>query len=270
MPVVLSAARERALLFTLMALQFTVIVDFMIIMPLSSQLMAVFNIQPAQFGLLVSSYSLAAGISALIASAIADRFDRRNALIVTYAGLLLATLGCALANSYAMLLLARIVAGFFGGVTGAVVLAIVGDIIPLQRRGHAMGIVMMAFSLAAVAGVPMGLYISNHFTWQTPFTFLVLVSSIVFIAIFIVVPHVRDHLTHTRTNVIQSYIELFSVKNHWWGFIMSSLIMFAGFMVIPYIAPTVVANVGLSDDTLPYIYLVGGAVTLISRPGLRA
>jgi len=266
MAVVLSAARERALLFTLMALQFTVIVDFMIIMPLSSQLMAVFNIQPAQFGLLVSSYSLAAGISALIASAIADRFDRRNALIVTYAGLLLATLGCALANSYVALLIARIVAGFFGGVTGAVVLAIVGDIIPLQRRGHAMGIVMMAFSLAAVAGVPMGLYISNHFTWQAPFTFLVLVSLIVFAAIFIVVPHVRDHLTQARTNIIQSYIELFSVKNHWWGFITSSLIMFAGFMVIPYIAPTVVANVGLRDDTLPYIYLVGGAVTLISRP----
>ncbi|HWV14955.1 MAG TPA: MFS transporter [Cellvibrio sp.] len=266
MAVVLSAARERALLYVLMALQFTVIVDFMILMPLSSQLMAVFHIQPGQFGLLVSSYSLAAGVSALIASAIADRFDRRSALIATYIGLLLATLGCALARSYEMLLVARIVAGFFGGVTGAVVLAIVGDIIPLQRRGQAMSIVMMAFSLAAVAGVPLGLYIANHFSWQTPFTFLVVVSIFVLVAVVMLVPSIRDHLTQERSNVLQSYRELFSVKNHWWGFITSCLIMFAGFMIIPYIAPTLVANVGLDEHSLPYIYLVGGAVTLISRP----
>lgn len=266
MAVVLSPARERALLYTLLALQFTVIVDFMIMMPLSSQLMAVFGIQPGEFGLLVSSYSLAAGASALIASAIADRFDRRHALLVAYVGLLVATLGCALANSYIVLLIARIIAGFFGGIIGAIVLAIVGDIIPIQRRGQAMGIVMMAFSLAAVAGVPMGLYIANHFSWQAPFTFLVAASLVILGVMFYVVPNVRDHLTQARTNILQSYIELFSVTNHWWGFLMSCLIMFAGFMVIPYIAPTMVVNAGLSDHDLPYIYLVGGAVTLITRP----
>lgn len=263
---VLSAARERALLYTLLALQFTVIVDFMIMMPLSSQLMTVFHIQPGQFGLLVSSYSLAAGVSALIASAIADRFDRRHALIAAYCGLLVATLGCALASSYELLLVARIVAGFFGGIISAIVMAIVGDIIPLQRRGQAMGIIMMSFSLAAVAGVPLGLYIANHFSWQTPFTFLVLACLAVLAACILLVPNVRGHLNQPRTNMLQSYRELFSVANHWWGFITSGLIMFAGFMIIPYIAPTVVANVGLSEHSLPYIYLVGGAVTLISRP----
>ena len=146
----LSTARERVLLYTLMALQFTVIVDFMIMMPLSPQLMDAFAIQPAEFGLLVSSYSLAAGVSALLASAIADRFDRRHALLVCYLGMTIATLGCGLADSYALLLAARIVAGFFGGVMSAVALAILGDVIPPQRRGQAMGIVMLAFSLAAM------------------------------------------------------------------------------------------------------------------------
>ena len=263
---VLSSWRERALLYTLLALQFTVIVDFMILMPLSAQLMTVFHIQPGQFGLLVSSYSLAAGVSALIASAIADRFDRRHSLIAAYCGMLVATLGCALATSYESLLIARIVAGFFGGITGAIVLAIVGDIIPLQRRGQAMGVVMMAFSLAAVAGVPAGLYIANHFSWQAPFTFLVVACLAVLAVCIWVVPNVRGHLDQPRSNILQSYRELFSVSNHWWGFVTSCLIMFAGFMVIPYIAPTVVSNVGLDEHSLPYIYLVGGAVTLISRP----
>lgn len=266
MMVTLNPARERILLFTLMALQFTSIVDFMIMMPLSSQLMAAFTIQPAQFGVLVSSYSIAAGVSSLLASSLGDRFDRRNALLVSYIGLFIATLGCAYANSYDLLLTARIIAGFFGGVLGSIVMAIVGDIFPPQRRGKAMGVVMLAFSLAAVAGVPLGLVISNYFSWQTPFSVLAIASIFVWIVAYNVVPNVCGHLNQPRVNFFQSYVELFRVENHWWAFITSCLVMVAGFMVIPYIAPTLVANVGISDNHLPYIYLCGGAATLITRP----
>lgn len=267
-PFILSPARERALLYTLMIMQFTVILDFMIMMPLSPQLMVAFSIQPAQFGVLVSSYSIAAGLSALIASAIADRFDRRHALLACYFGLALATLGCGLASSYWWLLIARVVAGFFGGVMGAVALAIVGDLIPLQRRGHAMGIVMLSFSLAAVAGVPLGLFIANHYHWQTPFLFIVVVCAFVMALSWVIVPPVRGHLLEGQavTSIVNSYRELLSVANHWWGFITTSLVMFGGFMVIPYIAPSVVANTPVTNLELPYIYLVGGAVTLFSRP----
>jgi predicted MFS family arabinose efflux permease len=262
----LSPARERLMLFTLMALQFTMIVDFMIMMPLSSQLMAVFNIQPAQFGLLVSSYSIAAGASSLLASSLGDRFDRRHALLFSYLGLAIATLGCAFANTFELLLVARIVAGFFGGVLSSIVLAIVGDVFPPQKRGKAMGIVMLAFSLAAVAGVPLGLFISNHFSWQTPFSVLAYASLATLIVAYRVIPSVRGHLDQPRVNFFRSYVELFSVSNHWWAFATSCLLMVAGFMVIPYIAPTLVSNTGMTDQQLPYIYLAGGAATLITRP----
>jgi len=262
----LSPARERIMLFTLMALQFTMIVDFMIMMPLSSQLMAAFNIQPAQFGLLVSSYSIAAGVSSLLASSLADRFDRRHALLVAYLGLLVATLACAYANDFWLLLIARITAGFFGGVLSSIVMAIVGDVFPPQKRGKAMGIVMLAFSLAAIAGVPMGLFISNHFTWQTPFSVLAFAGFVVFIIAYRVVPSVRGHLNQPRVNFFRSYVDLFSVPNHWWAFLTSCLMMVAGFLVIPYIAPTMVANAGMTDSQLPYIYFAGGLATLITRP----
>lgn len=263
---VLSAVRERALLYTLMVLQFTMIVDFMIMMPLSSQLMEAFSIQPAEFGLLVSSYSLAAGVSALIASSIADRFDRKHALLFCYAGLIIATLGCGLADSYYLLLIARVVAGFFGGVMSAVTLAIVGDIIPVERRGRATGVVMLAFSLAAVAGVPLGLFIASHYHWQTPFLALTALCVLVMFAAWALVPSVRGHLEATPPSFIESYRELLRVPNHWWGFITSALVMFGGFMVIPYIAPALVSNAGLSNFDLTYVYFVGGAVTLITRP----
>jgi len=266
MSVELSPARERIMLFTLMALQFTMIVDFMIMMPLSSLLMAAFDIQPVQFGLLVSSYSIAAGVSSLLASSLGDRYDRRNALLVAFAGLLIATLACAYANTYPLLLAARIIAGFFGGVLSSIVLAIVGDVFPPQKRGKAMGIVMLAFSLAAIGGVPLGLFISNHYSWQTPFTFLTIVGLVILAVAYKVIPSVRGHLNQPRVNFFKSYVELFSVPNHWWAFATSCLVMFGGFMVIPYIAPTMVSNSGLTDHQLPYVYLCGGLATLFTRP----
>lgn len=264
--VALSPLRERVMLYTLMALQFTMILDFMIMMPLSSQLMAVFAIQPGQFGLLVSSYSIAAGVSSLLASSLGDSFDRRHALLVSYAGLLIATLACAYANTYELLLTARIIAGFFGGVLSAITLAIVGDIFPQHSRGKAMGVVMLGFPLAAVAGVPIGLFIANQYTWQTPFSALVVASMGVFAVAYKVIPNVREHLDQPRVKFFQSYVELLSISNHWWAFLTSSLIMFSGFMVIPYVAPTMVANTGLTHSQLPYIYFCGGVGTLITRP----
>ena len=266
MSIVLTPRRETALLITLMAMQFTSILDFMIMMPLSSQLMEAFDIGTSQFGLLVSSYSLAAGTSALIASSILDKFDRRQALFVSYVGLFLATLACAFANDFLLLLIARVIAGLFGGVLGSIVLAIVGDVIPAERRGKAMSVVMLAFSLAAIAGVPLGLFIAAHFTWQTPFGLLAVACCGILAIAWFLVPSVTGHLNQPPQNFWRSYYALLSVPNHWWGFATSSLIMAAGFMVIPYIAPSLIANVGLSQKELPYIYLVGGAVTLFTRP----
>lgn len=262
----LSPFRERVLLWTLMVLQLIMIIDFMIMMPLSSQLMAVFTIQPADFGVLVSSYSIAAGVSSLLASSLADKFDRRHSLLVAFVGLLVATFACALAPTYGWLMAARITAGFFGGVLSAIVMAIVGDIFPPQKRGKAMGVVMLAFSLAAIAGVPLGLFIANHWGWQMPFTVLSAAGLFVLILVYKIVPSVVGHLNQPKVNFFQSYVDLFSVRNHWWAFGVSCLMMMAGFLVIPFIAPTMVSNAGLTDHHLPYIYLFGGLATLFTRP----
>lgn len=266
MSIELSPGRERLILYTLMVLQFIMIVDFMIMMPLSSPLMAVFSIQPAQFGLLVSSYSIAAGVSSLLASSLADRYDRRQSLLLSFIGLLIATWACALVDTYHGLLIARVVAGFFGGVLSAVVLAIVGDIFPPQKRGKAMSIVMLAFSLAAILGVPLGLFIANHFDWQTPFSILSAAGILVLILAYKVVPSVTAHLNQPPVNFIQSYIDLLSHPNHLRAFGVSCLVMVSGFLVIPFIAPTLVSNAGLTDHHLPYIYLFGGLATLFTRP----
>jgi predicted MFS family arabinose efflux permease len=165
----LSPRQERAMLWCLAAVQFTHIVDFMVMMPLGPQLTALFHLSDAQFGLLVSAYSLAAGASGLTASLFVDRFERRQALTFLYAGFALATLACGLAPTYGALMMARVLAGIFGGVLGSLVQTIVGDAIPYQRRGAAMGTVMSAFSLSTVAGVPASLFLASHWGWHVPF-----------------------------------------------------------------------------------------------------
>src|SRR6476659_2992535 len=160
---------EGWLLGVFAAIQFTAVLDFMIIMPLGPQYMRVFRIDPQQFGLIVSAYALAAGIAGIVAGFFLDRFDRKRAMMILYAGFTLGTLFCAMAPTYPTLVAARVVAGAFGGVTMGLVMAVVGDVIPEARRGRAMGIVMSSFSVASICGVPLGLELANKLDWHVPF-----------------------------------------------------------------------------------------------------
>ena len=158
--------RERWLLLTIAGIQFTHILDFMIMMPLGPQFTRLFGISDAQFGLLVSAYTLAAGVSGLAAATYVDRFDRKRLLLTLYGLFALATLACGLAPGYGFLMAARVAAGLFGGVLSALAQTIVADVVPFERRGRAMGIVMSSFSVSTVAGVPLGLLMSNHWGWH--------------------------------------------------------------------------------------------------------
>ena len=169
--------REQLVLLILAAVQFTTIVDFMIVMPLGPQLMRTMNIDPAEFGLVVSSYTFAAGLAGLIASAIADRFARRTTFMVLYAGFLLGHVLLCAVPDYRMLVLARFVTGGFGGILGGMSMAIIGDVFPEERRGRATGSLMTGFALASVFGVPLGLYLGSEYGWHVPFVALAIAGS---------------------------------------------------------------------------------------------
>ncbi len=261
----LTRRHEWLLLLTLTVMNFTHIMDFMVMMPLGPQLMRLFQVSPSQFALLVSTYTFSAALAGFVGAFIVDRFDRRQTLLVLYAGFGLSTLLCAAANSYGSLLLARAVAGSFGGLMGATLMAIVGDVVPAERRGAAMGTVMAAFSLSAVAGVPCGLLLAEHFGWQGPFVFLALASLPLLWLARRMVPPLRGHLVpHRPRNPWQQMRFMYSQPVHLRAFAMMASLMFAGFSVIPFISPYMVANAGLTEADLKYIYLCGGLATLFS------
>lgn len=259
-----SPSRERWLLLTVAGIQFTHILDFMIMMPLGPQFTRLFGISDAQFGLLVSAYTLSAGASGLLAATYVDRFDRRTLLLWLYALFALATLACGLAPGYGFLMGARIAAGVFGGVLSALAQTIVADVVPFERRGRAMGIVMSAFSFATVAGVPLGLWLASALGWHATFIGIALLCGVFLVGATLTLPPLRGHLQAGAPAIWRGLVEVLLERNHWRAFAMSALMMFTGFTVIPFITIYMQANVGLGDADIPFLYLVGGAVTLLT------
>ncbi|MBY5952915.1 MFS transporter [Algoriphagus marincola] len=260
--------REKLLLWTLAAINFIHIVDFMILMPLGPQLMRLFGISPSEFGLLVSSYTFSAGISSFFGAFFLDRFDRKKILFWVYVGFTVATLGCALSPSYGILLLARILSGLFGGLTSALILAIIGDVIPDARRGRAMGLVMAAFSVASVLGVPLGLFLAGLSDWHTPFFILTGLSLVSLGMIFRFIPNIADHLGQEvqRPHPLEVVKRVTSNSNQMRAITLSVMMMFGQFMIIPFLSPYTVANVGFTELQLTYIYMAGGAFTIFTSP----
>src|SRR5882757_6944293 len=170
-------SRYQSLLIALLAfIQFTIILDFMIMSPLGAIIMPALNITAAQFGVAVSAYAFSAGIAGILAAGFADRFDRKKLLLFFYVGFTAGTALCALAPTFHVLLLGRIVTGLFGGVMGSIVLAIITDLFALHLRGRVMGFVQTAFAASQVLGIPAGLFLSNHWSWNVSFGALIVLS----------------------------------------------------------------------------------------------
>ena len=256
---------ERLLLWSLAAINFTHIVDFMVMMPLGPELTRIFGLSDAAFGLLVSAYSLAAGVSGLLVSMVIDRFERKRALLWMYAGFGVATLACALAPTYLTLMCARVAAGIFGGVLGALVQTIVGDAIPFERRGQAMGMVMSAFSLSTVAGVPASLWMASHWGWHMPFIAIAVASALIWVMAWRSVPRLTRHLVGTSAQSPLGQLKrVLSEPNHWRAFALSMLMLSGSFSIIPYITIYTTTNLGLKADDVPVMYLCGGVATFFT------
>jgi predicted MFS family arabinose efflux permease len=260
-----ASRRELALLVTLAAIQFIHVVDFMVMMPLGPQFMRLFGLGPSEFALLVSTYTFAAAASGFFAAFRIDRYDRRRALLALYAAFLVATALCGLATSYPLMLAARVLTGALGGVIGALVLAIVADVVPYARRARGTAIVSTAYSVASVLGVPIGLWLAGRWSWRAPFFALALVGIPLGLLAARFVPSLTGHLAHhTRRSAGAQLAAIFGEANHRRAFALSIALTFSGFAVIPFIAPYYVATVGIAEADLPYVYLFGGGATLVS------
>jgi len=258
---------QKVVIAILAFLQFTVILDFMIISPLGAIVMPTLHISPQQFGLAVSCYAFSAGTSGFLAAGFADRFDRKRLLLFFYFGFMLGTLLCALATTYPLLLVARIVTGVFGGVIGSIVLAIATDLFPLQMRGRVMGVISTAFAASQVLGLPAGLYLTNHWDWHAPFFAIVAVGVPAGVIIMFFMQPVVAHLAlKQELSPLKHLINTVTEPRYRVAFLLVMLMPTGGYMLMPFGTAYIVNNVGLTFAVLPVIYLVTGVSSIFVGP----
>jgi len=247
--------------------QFTVVLDFMVMSPLGDMLMKSMSLTTHQFGFAVSAYAFSAGISGLLTAGFADRFDRKKLLLFFYVGFITGTLFCGLANSYIMLIAARIITGLFGGVIGSISLAIVADLFPLHQRGRAMGFMQMGFGASQVLGIPISLYIANHWGWQSPFIMIVCLATIIWLLTMAKLQPINKHLElKTEKTAITHLWHTLKEREYRIGFLLTALLSLGGFMMMPWGSAFAVNNLHVSYDQLPVLFMVGGIAALIIMP----
>jgi predicted MFS family arabinose efflux permease len=232
-------------------------------------LMKSMDLTTSQFGFSVSSYAFSAGIAGLLTAGFADRYDRKKLLLFFYVGFILGTLFCGLTTSYPMLIAARIVTGLFGGVIGSISMAIVADLFPIQQRGRVMGFMQMGFGASQVLGIPISLYIANHWGWQSPFMMIVGLSMIIWLAIVIKLQPVNKHLeVQTEHNALKHLLSTIVQKNYRIGFMATALLSLGGFMMMPWGSAFAINNLKITQEQLPILFMVAGVATLFIMPVL--
>jgi predicted MFS family arabinose efflux permease len=266
----MTRAQEISTLLVLCAIQVTHSLDFTMVMPLGPRLMRSLEVGPSEFGWLLSSYTFAAGVSAILGSGFVDRYDRKSVLLTLFTGFSLGTLGCMVATNFYALLIARVISGFFGGVLSATVLAVIGDAYPAERRGWATGIVMTSFSVSSVLGIPLSLACAERWGWNASFGLLAVVCFAVFPIALFGMPPMRGHLSrasahgHSKEPALQKILRVIRTIAYQRVFVFTAVLVLAGFAVIPFLSPSIVANVGFSEHDLQFIYISGGLATFFT------
>lgn len=248
-------------------LQFTVILDFMVLSPLGAILLKELNMKTSQFGLVVSGYALSAGAAGIAAAGFADKFDRKKMLMLFYIGFIIGTVFCAVATDFQSLLIARVVTGLFGGVIGSIGFAIITDLFKMEVRGRVMGFVQMAFSVSQILGIPVGIYLANHFGWHAPFWMIAGFGLIIGVVLFLYMKPVTDHLkVKSERNAFQHLQKTISNKSYVKAFAATTLLATGGFMIMPFASAFTTNNLGISIDNLPILYGVTGVFSMVAGP----
>jgi predicted MFS family arabinose efflux permease len=258
---------QIAVVAMLAFLQFTVVLDFMILSPLGAILLKELSIKPAQFGLVVSAYAFSAGAAGLLTAGFADKFDRKKLLLFFYSGFVIGTGLCGIAPTYSLLLAARMVTGLFGGVIGSISFAIIADLFPFEARGRVMGAVMSAFSAAQILGIPAGLAFSNAFGWHAPFLMIAAAGVLVGVVIATQLRPIDEHLKKPSTrNAARHLMQTVARPRYQWGFASTMLLAVGGFMLMPFGSAFAVHNLGIPIEKLPLMYMATGFAAILAGP----
>lgn len=262
---------ERLTIILLSTVAFVVALNSIIIFPLGPFLADSLGFPPQQVGFLGSSYSIAAAVGGFISAGFLDRFDRRSALVACAIGFVIATALCATATSIVGLVAMRALAGSFAGPLWGLLIAIASDNVPPERRGAAVGIMIGAYGLALIVGLPLGVMIAaSAMGWQMNFVCIAIISFILAVVVSWQLGAQRQHLAELRawswSEQHAAMVELVTARSSILAFLLIASASYAALLISPNLAVFAVHNVGLSPERLAHVYLLGGIMSVLAMP----
>lgn len=258
---------QKIIILLLAILQFTIVLDFMILAPLGDILMKSMNMSTKQFGTVVSAYAISACISGIFAAGFADKFDRKKLLLFFYTGFILGTYFCAISYNYETLFIARIITGLFGGVIGSISMAIITDIFTINQRGKVMGFVQMAFGGSQILGIPIGLVLANYWSWHATFYMVLILAFLLGIALVIKLKPLTEHLKLINNkNALQHLLQTIKKKDYRIGFLATALLSMGGFLIMPFSTAFIVNNIHIAQSQVAIIFFFTGIFSIIIMP----
>jgi predicted MFS family arabinose efflux permease len=258
---------QKFAIFILAITQFTVILDFMVMSPLGDILMKSLSLKPVHFGIAVSTYAFSAGISGLLTAGFADKFDRKKLLLFFYIGFIVGTILCGTAQSYSLLVAARLITDLFGGVISSIAMAIIADLFAMEQRGRVMGFIQMGFGASQVLGIPVGLYLANAWGWHAPFLWVAAMAVIIAVMIAVKLQPLTNHLLlQQNKSAFTHLMHTIAKADYRIGFSATAFLTIGGFMMMPFGSAFAINNLKITQQQLPILFMVAGLSSLVIMP----
>lgn len=255
----LTFQRMRWIALVIFLVQFTNALEYMMVTPLFPLMAERFGQDVTQAGYVASSYTLASVISGLVGFFFLDRLHKKRVMIGCLLMIGILTSIIPLMSHFSLLLVTRFITGLFGGILLAAAMALLLDLIPKEVRGKMIALVLSAFPLVSIAGLPLILWLAETWQWQVAFYLLAGICILSASATLIMIPAVkmpaRDPLMPAPKLRFNRQILV--------GAISPGISNIGTFMLVPLLVPIYQVLLQMPAREVPWLFFIGGIGALV-------
>jgi len=238
--------------------------DTQLVAPLLPLIARDLAITPGRAGMIVTSYSLAAAMFALLVGPVSDRIGRKKVLTAGIAVFATASLLTYFVSSFTALLIVRMLTGLSAGTLSTCSLSYAADHYPYAQRGRAMGVLSMAYFAAFVVGVPVGAVAAARWGWQSVFAGTCLAAAFTFFLILIKLPNDTRRLRVPYS--FNSLGEHFFKSDRLAGMVAAFLTSGGIVGFLTYVGVWLTTEYGLGVERVGVIFIASGIAAIGASP----
>ncbi|GAB6939588.1 MFS transporter [Isoptericola variabilis] len=225
-----------------------------VIMGLLPEVAADFGVTETVAGYLISGYALSVAVGGIALTAALSRVLRKRALMLLMVLFIAGNLLSAVAPTYGMTMVGRVVAALCHGAFFGIGAVVAADLVPANRRAAAISVMFAGLTIANVAGVPLGTFLGQAAGWRATFWAITVIGVIGLAGIAVLVPRTE----HRSTGSVLSEFRIFRDRQVWLSMAVTVLGYGGMFGAFSYIAFTLTEVSGFSSAAVPWLLVVFG------------